>query len=280
MPYIPYASGRIYEKSAHDADFLALTVGYYKSETSAEIKYSQNDIALETEELEDEVKEIIKEFSEIDYKPLLVDLLLTNLGLVGNKDIIHEQLHVLIAKLCFEISYLDMEIVLFIDENDWNEFRYLQWYPHFQIEALGSSGLIYNGDVADQILLSMHKIIKMRELESESNNKKDIKYNPHFVFIIDDESLVQNHVIMEYFSKNINYGYSLIYTSSIQDSLPENIQTVIKYKNKDQGILVINNRILENKLFYLDRIGDVKTEWLAAIKAGGQIVIGMSLLQN
>lgn len=255
-------SSRIYEKSISDADFLTLTVGYYDDKSCCPIKFDYDELKIETDELEIEAKELAEEYSTIKDKPVVIDLKNAHLGLVGSESVIHEQLHILIAKLCVVHSYHDLQIILLVNQENSKKYRYIQWYPHTHIEAIGTGGVIDNGAVADQILLSMHKVIKERQMATSENGNKS-EFKPHYIFIIDEPKLIADHIIMEYLSKNESYAYSLIYTSNMQENLPENIGTIIKYKDSDNARLIINERVLNEQDFKLDRIGNVNLEWMA-----------------
>ena len=59
-----------------------------------------------------------------------------------------------------------------------------------------------------------------------------------------------NHAVMEYLQdKRINLGFSIIYTSERQASLPENIRTVCIIKDSDRGVLLLNEGRRVNREF-------------------------------
>lgn len=185
-------SSRIYEKTMDDSDFLTLTLGYYSGKSSAQIRFEYDELTVEKDELETEANLLKEEYENIDDIPVVIDLKRAHLGMVGEKKTIHEQLHIMIAKLVLFQSYHDLEVVLLINHKDRAEFDYMKWYPHFMIESVATGGIIDNKAVADQILLSLHKIIKERELAAKENNK-DVAFTPHFLFVIDDKRLTTDH---------------------------------------------------------------------------------------
>ena len=109
-------SSRIYEKVADDADFMTLPGGYYKGKSSAKIEFNYDELAVEKDELETEANLLKKEYEEIEDIPVVVDLKKAHLGLVGESKVIHEQLHIMLAKLVLFQSYHDMEVVLLINQ--------------------------------------------------------------------------------------------------------------------------------------------------------------------
>lgn len=253
---------RIYERVNSDADFLMLTVGYTTGAASAPIDYTYDELQTVDDELENEALELAEEYRYTSNIPVTVNLQRSHMGMVGEKDIVHEQLHLLLAKLLPMVSYHDLEVILLISSNDKAEFDYMRWYPHMHIEAIGATGIIDNEAMGEQILLSLHKIIKERELMLGDQGRSGI-FTPYFLFVIDNNKLIADHVIMEYLGKNETYGFSIIYTSNMLENLPENIGTIVRYESYDKGQLVLNEKKVVKVSFELDRIGNCDLEWLA-----------------
>lgn len=58
-----------------------------------------------------------------------------------------------------------------------------------------AKGLIYNEQTRDQLLSSLYEILRERDLDE---NKEKQVYSPHLVFIITNQQLIADHVILEY----------------------------------------------------------------------------------
>ncbi|MFT3984219.1 MAG: type VII secretion protein EssC [Lachnospiraceae bacterium] len=255
-------SSRIYERNAQDDDFLTITVGYEKTGSACPIKVSYDELAVKKDELDLEAKNIRDEFCFVDKKSVVVDLKKANLGLVGEKEVVHEQLSIIIAQLTFFQSYHDIEIIAIYNETDSKQFDWLRWYPHCHIHALNVTGNISSEAIGDQVLASLHKILRDRKLRHEESKKKE-SFLPHFIFIIDEPKLIMDHAIMEYLGKDEQLGFSIIYTSYLQANLPETIGTIVQYKDAGSGRLVINEKKVSNIQFVPDRIDGIDVEWMA-----------------
>jgi len=177
-------SPRIYEKSCHEEDFLKVSMGTARTKPELRIELSLDELKGKSDELEEEAKTIKNQFSQID-KPITVDLKRSHLGLVGEKEVLHEQLNALVAQLTFFHSYHDIEIIAVFDEKYDEDFQWMRWYPHFKIHAVNCVGTINSERKRDQILGSLHQILKERKLKEEES-KKESMFLPHFIFIIDE----------------------------------------------------------------------------------------------
>lgn len=243
-------SERIYERNTNDEDFLSVSVGKTYAPCKFKIKLPMDDMNSKTDELFEEAKEIVNEFSKIE-QPVVIDLKKAHLGLVGEKDIIHEQLKLLLTQLTFFHSYHDLEIVTIYNEKYDEEFQWMHWYPHFRIRAINAIGTINSEKKRDQILGSLHQILKDRKLKVEAS-KKESMFLPHLLFIIDEPKLIMDHSIMEYLDKEgYNLGLSIIYTTNIRANLPENIGTIVMLENSGQATLLLEEKVEKNIHFTL-----------------------------
>lgn len=256
-------SSRIYERSNMDDDFLTFSVGHYRTHPIFTIEDSSKELETEKDVFREEVQEIKQKYGSID-KPQVVDLKRSHLGLVGEKSIIHEQLKNYIMQIAFAQSYHDVQFILVYDKCYEEHFAWMRWLSHTRLRGLNVLGLIYSEKIRDQVLSSMQQIIKERKQKLEEE-KKEARFLPHYVFVIDEPKMLMDHSIMEFLgSKDEDkLGFSIIYTSNQQANLPENIGTVILLENSTDGRLLLQEKELCNQKMDLYRLGDVDLEWMA-----------------
>lgn len=260
---IGHYSSRIYEKSADDDDFLTVSIGSRREKVSFPIRYDYDELKMERDELEEKARGIRDTFSYIEERPVVIDLKHAHLGMIGEKDIVQEQIKLMVAQLTFQQSYHDLQIVL-IHSREYNDaFSWMDWYPHLKIQALNLSGDINSERMRDQVLGSLLQILKDRKLKEDESSKQS-RFLPHFLFIIDEPKLIMDHSIMEYLGKEgDNLGFSIIYTSHLRGNLPENIGTIVEYGDSAEGTLVLCEDEVVNKSFRLQHVGDCNLEWMA-----------------
>jgi len=255
-------SERIYERSANDEDFLAVSLGRAYVPCNFKIKMAADDLNTKKDELTENARGIVEEFSNME-QPVVVDLKRAHMGLVGEKGVIHEQLKLIIAQLTFFQSYHDLEMVTIYNEKYDDDFQWLRWYPHLRIHSINAVGTINSERKRDQILGSLHQILKERKLRVEES-KKDSMFLPHLLFVIDEPKLIMDHSIMEYLDKEgYNLGFSIIYTTNIRANLPENIGTIVMLENSKQATLLLEEKEEKNRFFNLQSTEGIDLEWMA-----------------
>lgn len=256
-------SSRIYERSAEDDDFLEISLGKCRERASFTVGYQDDELKMEEDELDKQAKLLGEKFSYLEDKAVTVNLRNAHLGLVGEKDIILEQLKLLVAQMTFQQSYHDLQIVLIHNKKYNDEFRWMRWYPHLTVKSLNMSGDINSEQMRDQVLGSLFQILKDRKLKVEESNKQS-RFLPHFVFIIDEPKLIMDHSIMEYLNKSgVDLGFSVIYTSYLRGNLPEIIGTVVEIHDSEEATLLLNENQVVNKRFRLNHVGNCDLEWMA-----------------
>lgn len=253
-------SSRIYERSALEDDFLTVNLGYYEGRSKIEVSFGGKELEMKKDELAEEAEELVKEFGKIEGVPVTADLKRSHLGLVGSRENVHEQLKYLMAQITFFQSYHDVQVIHIHNRKYRKEFDYMRWYPHLRIRQINVIGNISDEQARDQILGSIQQILKERKLKLEEERQETV-FLPHLLFIIDEPKLVMNHAIMEYLqAKSMKLGFSMIYTSERQDSLPENIRTVCIVKDSDRGLLLLNEGKRVNQEFRIQHIDGIDLE--------------------
>lgn len=248
---INHYNSRIYERSANDDDFLTFSIGYRSEPVSFKIDFDYNELTLSHDPLEAEAGVIKKGLSTITDKPVVIDLKKAHVGLVGEKDVVHEQIKMIISQIAFSQSYHDVQVVNIYSKKYEEQFSWMRWLPHARIRSLNVYGNINSERMRDQVLGSLHQILKERKLRVEES-RKETRFLPHFLFIIDEPKLIMDHSVMEYLGKEgENLGFSMIYTSHMRANLPENVGTVIMLENSKEGTLLLENKEVKNLPFNL-----------------------------
>lgn len=253
-------SSRLYERSPEDEDFLWISLGYHKDVSHVRVSFQEDELQLEKDELQEKAKQVVKDFKQIASIPLFIDLHHGHLGIVGEEKNIRNQLKYILMQTCFFHSYHDVQIVFIGNEKSKDEFSYLRWYPHLRIQAINIVANIFTNSVRDQVLGSILQVIKDRKQKLEESNK-EAAFLPHFLFVIEDACLIQDHAIMEYLGKEAEcLGISIIYTTNQIMKLPENVKTVCVLDDSKQGHLALYNGKKIDKAFEIVSMEKVDVE--------------------
>lgn len=244
-------SGRIWEKSIESADFLQIRLGTGNVASSYQINLNGGDLAnRDTDHLLEQTQKMEEVYRELKNAPITVNLAEGPMGVVGKLSVVKNEIHQLVGQLAFFHSYHDLRFVFIFDEAEYQEWEWMKWLPHFQMPHIYAKGFIYNEQTRDQLLSSIYEILRERDLDE---NKKKTLYKPHFVFIITNQQLIAEHVILEYLEgKQKNLGVSTIVAAETKESLSENIHTLVRYITEQEGDILIKQKKAVQIPFQLD----------------------------
>ncbi|MCK1994972.1 type VII secretion protein EssC [Peribacillus muralis] len=244
-------SDRIWERTLESEDALHFKIGTATIPSSYEVSVNSNDMSnREIDDLLEQSQELVDVYKNLEDLPLSIDLSHGSMGLVGKESIVKRELQQLIGQLAFFHSYHDVRFVAIFPENDYREWEWMKWLPHFQLPHAYAKGFIYNEQSRDQLLTSIYQLLRERDLDE---NKGKVRFTPHFVFIVTDRQLIAEHVILEYLEgKADDLGISTIFAADAKESLTENVHTLVKYINDRQGEILIQQSKAVHTPFTLD----------------------------
>ncbi len=255
-------SDRLYERSVDDTDFLDICLGRTKGSSGLDISLKIDEIEGAKCEEEKDAIDMRREFGRMEL-PVVANLRNSNVGIVGEKAEVQEELLNIVAQLTFFQSYRDLQLIFIYGQESAEKFDALRWYPHTHIEALNVSGMINSGRAAEQVLGSLHRILKDRKNRLEEE-KRERMFLPYYIFVVDETKFIANHSIMEYLEKSDRrLGFSVIYTDSEAGNLPESVRTVVKVKKNNRGRLVILDGKEKDSRLRTESMENIDFEWMS-----------------
>ncbi|WP_026693088.1 type VII secretion protein EssC [Peribacillus kribbensis] len=244
-------SDRIWERSPEAEDFLHIRAGRADVPASYEVAASSQDMAnREIDDLIEQSQDIVETYKQIQNVPLAIDLSSGSIGFTGKYAIVKKELQQIIGQLAFLHSYHDIRFVAIFDKEDYKDWEWMKWLPHFQMPHSYARGLVYDEQTRDQLLSSIYQILRSRDMEEDKEKKRFV---PHFVFIVTNPTLIAEHVILEYLEgEHATIGITSLFAADTKESLTENIHTVIQYINEREGEILIKQRKADHTSFRLD----------------------------
>ena len=245
---------RIYEKTPLHFDFLYYRLGLGKIPTSYDLKYGQQERSGKKDALEEEGYALYSRHKKIPDMPIPANLSHGPVGYIGPRNLVLEQLQLLVMQLATFHSYHDVQFITILPEEEKEQWSWMRWLPHAKLQELNVRGFVYNQRTRDQVLNSLNQILKLRRSQKEeASHKESTLFHPHYVVLVTDEKLILDHIIMEFFTEDpTELGCSLIFVEDVMSSLSENIQTVINIKDRNTGQLVMEEGVLKETDFRLD----------------------------
>lgn len=242
---------RIWERTLESEDFLKVRIGKSDIPSSYKVEVGGEDAGnREYDELMEDMERLAEIYKTVENVPLTIDVSYGSVGLIGKPSIVSHEIQQIVGQIAFFHSYHDVRIVAIFHEEEYKMWEWMKWLPHFQLPHMHAVGFIYNEQTRDQLLTSLYEIIRERELDEDRKKKRFI---PHFVFIVTNRSLISEHLILEYIEGDLeNLSVSSIFAAPTKENLSENIHTLVRYVNEQEGDILIQDKKANRIPFFLD----------------------------
>lgn len=256
---------RLYERDESDDDFLKINIGITNSEPTYKLSNPIDELKIYKEDLELRVDAIYNKFKQLQNVPKVANLYSNNIGIVGGKTAIHTQLQSILMQLAFFHTYHDIKIIPVIEPVERRHFDKFNFTKHFQFED-GMYTMIDDELTRDAILSAVVQVLRARQNADEETSKL-----PIFIFIITNFDLIANHPIMEFINDELHdLGLKVIFASERQENLISNLQTIVHLKNSQQAQVIIENSVIKDEKFLLQRINS-ESKLTESVKKIGQL---------
>lgn len=242
---------RIYERTATNADFLQFRLGTGEIAPSYKVEFRKSEH--EVDELADFAEErVVAPHKMLKDAPITTTLLEQTIGLAGTPENLRTAVQTILFQVAVFHSYRDVQFVALLPEEEYSKYWHdWRWLPHFQIQQLNLRGIIHNAQSRDMGLNSFYQLItKRRQQLKEAGKNEKIRFSPHYILTILDESWLSGHGLNEYLAEDMSqYGVTVIWGKETANMLPETTTTLIEYQSREAATLVNENHVYLNQLF-------------------------------
>lgn len=251
-------SPRVFEKAPSHADFLHFRLGLGTVPAATTAEFADRAKVATGTELDALARHLCDSTAALDGMPVTADLRHGPVGYVGPRRLVVEQLQILVVQLAFFHSYHDLQFVVVFPEAERPDWEWMRWYRHSSLRDVNVRGFVHDQRSRDQVLSSLDQILKARQnARSEHRAGRSTTFVPHIVVVILDETLVTDHVVMEFLREDpVELGCSVVVVQETMSGLSDSVTTVIDIRDKETGVLVLEQGELQDTRFVPDRLPD------------------------
>ncbi|WP_223068045.1 type VII secretion protein EssC [Paenibacillus caui] len=220
---------RLWERTPSYPDFLSLRVGVGSVPAALRINYAKQAVMMESDPLLMEPHRLAMEFDRVQEVPVAVNLLDSEIcGIAGDKESAYAVVTQMLLQLVTHHGYDDVRVVVLTSEEAALRWNWLKVLPHMWSDGFDSRYLLCGKAITHPILGELYAIIKDRELKTVGGG-----ILPHYVFIVEDPSLLENEPINKYlYNKSGFLGVSAVFIAQNQAYLPMNCKQVVMLQGK------------------------------------------------
>ncbi len=241
---ILYRKRNLWERKVTHDDFLNLRLGIGSVEPKLNINYAPEHFELESDDLEEELRSIIKKNNTLVDVPVTMNFREKNItALIGKFDLLRRYTDGLILQMLAYHSYDELKIAIFTNDSNRS-----YW------EKLKNSPYCWNNDKTVRYFAtdSDEAVRVSSELENEWQNRsgqdseKKTRFFPHYVIITDDVYITNRlGIINDILKSGRSNGFTILYLTDKLNSLPSECSTFISIDASVGGIF--ENELVNKK---------------------------------
>lgn len=220
---------RLWERTPSSPDFLSLRIGIGSVPLAVNIKYTKQAIIMDNDPLLMEPQRLALEYERVQDVPVAINLMSSEIcGIAGEEDKTAEIAMLLLLQIFTHHGYDDVRVVVLAADDGVDRWNWIRFLPHLWDDRFESRYLLCGKAMAHQVLGELYTVLKDRELKTVGGTAL-----PHYVFIVEDASILENEPINKYlYNSCAKLGVSSVFLAKHQAYLPMNCRSVVMLQGK------------------------------------------------
>lgn len=239
--FVKSFSGRLFERSPKDQDFLHIRVGLGAIPAIREVKYrSEEQIKLENE-LMTIPRQISSEYALINNSPVMIHMRESgSVGIVGSHDEQYECFKQLLLDVCVEHSYEDLQIIVLIPQREQKKYEWIKWLPHIKESGGGLRGIVCDDESRDNVFEYLYALMTQRYADFSENESK--LPSPYYLIFALDEYGIKTHPLYKYSSISGKLGVCFAYFKEYKENLPKDCAEIIELSPNNGALYLTKDK--------------------------------------
>nr|WP_290665588.1 type VII secretion protein EssC [Ardenticatena sp.] len=229
------ASRRLWERMPQDEDFLMLRVGMGSVPAPFTLKFRGSDNPLDDDPLIEMARALCREFSTLHNMPVTVSLKsYRRFGIVvddpGRRRNVANNL---ILQLVTFHAPSEVQLVLFCDQRDIDDWKWMRWLPH--VHEQGGKRRLIAADESQRVALAqqLEHILQSRQEKDQSAVDDETLHLPIFVIIVTQPRFIlESRSLMNLLDAGPAHGLFFLVLAKQERALPARVRSSIYIGNQ------------------------------------------------
>ncbi|MDR1320313.1 MAG: type VII secretion protein EssC [Gracilibacteraceae bacterium] len=255
--FVKTFSGRIFERSPQDNDFLHVRAGLGAVPALREPTYHQEEHIKIENELMHIPAQICFEYALINKAPVMLHLRESgSVGVVGSPVEQYEFFKNILLDVCVQHDYEEAQIVILIPRTEQQKYEWIKWLPHIKESGGGIRGIVCDDESRDNVFEYLYALMADR-----AANDRVIPL-PYMVVFVLDEYGIKTHPLFKFVEDSAKLGVSFVYFKEYAENLPRCCSEIVEL-NQGGGILRLRNSKAFARPFSREPVKDDSIKFVA-----------------
>jgi S-DNA-T family DNA segregation ATPase FtsK/SpoIIIE len=259
--FVKTFSGRLFERSPKDADFLHIRAGIGAVPALREPTYRQEEHIKIENELIQIPEQLCSEYAFINGAPVMLHLRESGtVGVIGTPAEQYEFFKNMLLDVAVQHDYEEVQIVVLIPQAEQEKYEWIKWFPHVKEAGGGMRGIVCDDESRDNVFEYLYALMTQRSGERAENDKTAPL--PHIAVFVLEEYGVKTHPLFKFAENSAELGLSFIYFKQYAESLPQHCAEIVELR-QDGGILRLRNDKAFARPFTREHVKDDSIKFVA-----------------
>ena len=252
--YVMAFSGRLFERSHLDDDFLHVRIGKGMVPAMRKPSFKNEDKIKVDNDLIPIPEKLCADYANLQGAPVVLGIKeIGNLGVVGSYNQQYEFFKNLLIDLIFEHFYEELQVVVLMPRNSQEKYEWLKWLPHLKFSGGEVRGIVCDDESRDNVFEHLFALMSNREMLD--TGLSTINHTPHFVVFALDEYGIKTHPLYNFTKNCTKLGFSFVYFQEYAENLPTHCTEII-YVNNNGGVRRLKNDKAYHQPFVAEPVSD------------------------
>lgn len=241
-------SDELWGRNRSHEDFLYHRLGVGDRPFQIAIEVPKEKFQLINDSLADKPKFIKESYKILHDVPVGIDLEENTLiGIVGGekKAGAYPVVYTLVAQIATQNCYTDVKMAFITRDDKFNgkdAWSFALWLPHVWSQNKKNRYVSLEPLQSGDVCYDLTQILRQRGEELSLPGGDQMKFNPHYVLFVEDESLLKGELINKYiYDKEKKLGITTILMAEKYADLPNSCECIIQNDSEYQGIFNVKS---------------------------------------
>ena len=259
--FVKTFSGRLFERSPKDADFLHIRAGLGSVPAIREITYKQEEHIKVENELMPIPEQLRSEYALIKNAPVMLHLRETGaIGVIGSPSEQYDFFKNMLLDVCVEHSNEEVQVIILLPHNEQKKYEWIKWLPHVKESGGGIRGIVCDDESRDNVFEYLYALMTERAVETA--NDSNIAPLPHIVIFALEEYGIKTHPLSKYATESTKLGFSFVYFKEYKESMPQYCLEIVELTSNGGNVRLRNNKEF-SRPFTRESVGDDSIKFVA-----------------
>lgn len=271
--FVKTFSGRLFERSPRDVDFLHVRAGLGAVSALREAAYRREEHIKVENELMPIPEQVCSEYALVKNAPVMLHLREAGaVGIVGTPDEQYEFFKNMLLDICVQHDYEEVQAIVLLPQNDRQKYDWIKWFPHIKESGGGVRGIVCDDESRDNVFEYLYAVLSKREAETSENSKSTPL--PYIVVFVLEEYGIKTHPLSKFAADSSAQGLSFVFFKEYAENLPQYCSEIVQLspaggvlklkKDKEYACPFVREQVKDDSIrFVAERLAPVFCEKIA-----------------